>query len=199
MVYFRSVEDLIMPFTAIGEPGWEDGVRRILEAVADSWGEAMPLPVGEETLEATEKRLGTALPPSLRLFLTRFGVADVGEELQDPGNMVPLSDWAEGMDLEEFITEEERASLDDLFTFSEHVGRGCVFCFHRDDNSVYFFDPETAPHLGKLFNTVDDYLKACLLNVQDIFFDPSVRDPENLIEEELVRLFGERAVAKWLY
>ena len=199
MLHFRSAKDLIWPFTAIGDEGWENGVQSILEAAAEEWGAQMPPPVSEEKLVDTEKRLGTAIPPSLRLFLKRFGVADIGEELQHPDNMVSLAQWAEGMELEEFMAENERTATADLITFSEHLGIGNVFCFHRTDHSVHFFDHDTSPHLEKLFDSVDDYLKGCLIKVQDIFFAPAISDPESLVEEELVRIFGEKTVVKWLY
>ena len=199
MFNFRSIDDLLPIFGTVGEDGWEAKTGCILEAQAEEWGADLTSPVSEERLHAAEKRLGVVIPHGLRLFLRTFGVADIGEELQAPENMIYLDEWTQNLGVEEFLEPEEMALLPELVTFSEHLGIGNAFCFHRSDGSVYFFDHDTGPHLAPLFASVDDYLRACLINVQDIFFAPTVEDAESLIEERLVQLFGEKTVVKWLY
>ncbi len=193
----RTKDDIIVPFEQIGEPGWEKTAGPLLAEHAEEWGSPMNRPVAESLIAATEKRLGTALPDDLKLFYRAFGVADVGEELQALENMEYLSVWAEGFEPEEFMDPEQLALLPLLVTFSEYLGNGNAFCFHRGSGEIYYFDHDTAPHLVKLFDRAGDYLKGCLVKLQEAFFVGG--EGEEITEEKLVDLFGEAVVTKWLY
>lgn len=189
--------EIIIPFDRIGEPGWEGPAGAILQDLAANWDTPPPPPCTDQELAATEKRLGVALPPALKLFYTTFGVADVGEELQPLENMQFLSKWAEGYGLWDSLTPEELTALPHLVTFSEYLGNGNAFCFHKENFTVWYFDHDTDPTLMQLFDTVDDYLKGCLVSAQaELMEDPNAAD---IVEEKLVELFGERVVTKWLY
>ncbi len=197
MLELRNAADIIVPFEVMGETGWEKATGMLLAEQAEHWGSPMNRPVAENLIKATEKRLGAALPPDLALFYRTFGVADIGEELQALENMEYLSAWAEGFEPEEFMDPDQLALLPQLVTFSEYLGNGNAFCFHRDTGEIYYFDHDTAPHLVKLFDRAGDYLKGCLVKLQEAFFVGS--DGEEIVEEKLVELFGERLITKWLY
>ena len=193
----NTTPEIIIPFDRIGEPGWEGPTGAILQDIADTWGDEMPPPCAEQALAAAEKRLGAPLPSDLALFYRTFGVADVGEELQQLEHMAFLAQWAEGYDLWDSLSEEAHAALPRLVTFSEYLGNGNAFCFDTRDGSVWYFDHDTDPHLIKLFASVGEYLKGCLIKAQQDMFDEGEAD--DIVEEKLVELFGEQVVAKWLY
>ncbi len=197
MLELRTKDDIVVPFQTMGEDGWEKATRMLLKEQAELWGSPMNRPVAESLIAATEKRLGAPLPEDLILFYRTFGVADIGEELQALENMEYLSDWAAPFEPEEFMTPEETALLPQLVTFSEYLGNGNAFCFHRDMHDVYYFDHDTAPHLVRLFDRPGEYLKGCLVKLQEAFFVGA--DGEEITEEKLVELFGEALVTKWLY
>ena len=196
MIFLHNKDDIIIPFEAVGEPGWEEKTRMLLYAFAENWGENLPEPVTEELIAVTEKRLGVRLPDTLTLFYRVFGIADIGEELQALENMQTLADWTEGFDWDE-AGEKEKEMLPHLVTFSEYLGNGNAFCFHRETGSVYYFDHETEPYLVKLFDKVDDYLKGCLIALQEHFFESS--DAADIVEEKLLEVFSEGVITKWMY
>ncbi len=188
--------EIIVPFEQIGEPGWEGPTDAILQDIADNWGDERVSPSAEAELAATERRLGAALPPALRLLYANFGPADVGEQLQALKDMEPLQHWVEGFPWDS-ISPEEAAALPHLVTFSEYLGNGNAFCFHTQDHSVWYFDHDTDPTLTRFFDDAGDYFKGCLIKAQqDLLEEP---EAEDLVEEMLVELFGEKIVAKWLY
>ena len=197
MLELKTADDIIVPFDRMGDPDWEKNSRMLLTEQAEEWGSPMPQPVDEALITATEKRLGVTLPSDLALFYRTFGVADIGEEMQALENMENLSVWAAGFEPEEFMDPEELAILPHLVTFSEYLGNGNAFCFHRDTGEIYYFDHDTAPHLVKLFDRAGDYLKGCLVKLQEAFFVTG--DGPDIVEEKLVELFGEERITKWLY
>ena len=197
MLTLRSKDDIIIPFQFIGEAGWDEKTRMLLEAYGEEWGESLTAPLSAQAVDAAEKRLGTQIPEPLALFYRTFGIADIGEELQVLENMLPLEDWAEGFDWDEWANDEEKALVPYLVTFSEYVGNGNAFCFHRQTGEIYYFDHDTAPHVTKLFDRADEYLKGCLIALQESFF--SLDNASEIVEEKLVELFGERCITKWMY
>jgi hypothetical protein len=62
-------EQLKPPFTTIGEPGWESGLRQLLV----SFDVPLPMPVTLPGLVERERALGVELPSSTREFLLTFG------------------------------------------------------------------------------------------------------------------------------
>ena len=197
MLELRSKDDIIVPFERLGEAGWEKASGELLAEQAELWGSPMNRPVAETLIHATEQRLGVTLPEDLTLFYRTFGVADIGEEMQALENMELLAVWAEGIDLEDMLDPDQVALLPHLVTFSEYLGNGNAFCFHKDSGAVYYFDHDTAPHLAKLFDSPGDYIKGCLVKLQEAFFIGD--EGEECIEEKLAELFGEAVVTKWLY
>ena len=62
---------------------------------------------------------------------------------------------------------------------------------------IYYYDHDEMPYLTKMFDTVDDYLKGCLIFAQNDFSES--REIDNWTEEIVVDLFDERTVKKWRY
>jgi SMI1 / KNR4 family. len=197
MLTLRNKDDIIVPFHTLGEPDWEKNTRMLLEAYAEELGVRVPDPLPAQALEAVENRLGISFPESLALFYRTFGIADIGEELQALENIAPLEEWAEHFEWEEWANEEERDIARHLVTFSEYVGNGNAFCFHRETGEVYYFDHDTAPYVTKLFDRPDEYLKGCLVALQEHFFTTDAA--ADIVEDKLVEMFGERVVTKWMY
>src|SRR5262249_54638934 len=65
-------EDLIPKFRVIGEPGWDDEVRKILT----DYEVPIPEPLTEDELARRETELGFRLNEELRLFLKTFGAVN---------------------------------------------------------------------------------------------------------------------------
>ena len=200
MPELQSRDDIVIPFDRIGDPGWIEATRPILqECVGISFdADEMPPPVPEEDIVAAHRRLG-AFPEPLALFYRTFGVADVGEYLLPPEEMKPLAEsFADTEWMHANMSSKELKILPDLVVFGDYLGNGNMFCFHRETMEVWYFDHDDPPMLTRLFERVDDYLKGCLIKVQGVFFDdPDLGERET--DAILCDLFGKPVVLKWMY
>lgn len=83
----ESKDDLRPPFSRIGDSGWAERVRDLL----DAYGVPLPDPVSGSELDQREASLGVQLPPSLRRFLTEIGPLDPdGIRILSPPEIVPM-------------------------------------------------------------------------------------------------------------
>ncbi len=203
-IYQKS--DIIVPFEKIGENGWQEKTKIILEALADNWGNELPKPKTNEEITELEKRLNTALPNGLRLFYQTFGIADIGEELMRFSDIGRTNDiWFKNGEYIEYapdFNEEDKAVLPYLVHFSDYLGNGNMFCFHSQTHEIYYYDHESgAPYFTKLFDTADDYIKACLIHCQANLFGENIDEDEVMrwTEEITAEIFGKEVIRKWRY
>ncbi|SHH53982.1 hypothetical protein SAMN05444388_11234 [Flavobacterium johnsoniae] len=77
MIEIHKKEDILIPFNKIGDPDWKINTKKIIEAIADNFGDDLKKPVSKEEILALETKLGTALPENLKLFYETFGIADI--------------------------------------------------------------------------------------------------------------------------
>lgn len=201
MLTINQKEDILVPFNKIGDENWEENTRIILTAIAENWNNELKEPVSEEEITELETRLGTTLPASLKLFYKTFGIADIGEQLQDFEDIGYIKDiWSDAPQYGPEFDEEEKRCLPYLISFSDYLGNGNMFCFHSETKEIYYYDHDTAPYLTKLFGTVDDYLKGCLIFAQsDLFGDAKQEEVNRWTEEIVVDLLGKDVVKKWRY
>lgn len=202
MLEIHKKEDILIPFTIIGEEHWEVNARTILEAVADNWNDELKEPVREEEINALEQRLGTALPHGLRLFYRTFGISDIGEQLQRFDEISFIKEiWAEHPQYAPDFTEKDREYLPFLISFSDYLGNGNMFCFHSETKEIYYYDHEGSPYLSKMFENVDQYLRCCLISAQSDLFGTDTGEEKVAVwtEEILTDLLGEDLVRKWKY
>jgi len=146
-----------------------------------------------------EKRLGTPLPEHLKLFYQTFGLADIGEQLQDFKEMGWIKDiWADQPQYGPDFTTEDKKYLPFLVSFSDYLWNGNMFCFHSETHQIYYYDHDSQPYLTKLFDQFEHYLKACLILIQDDFFGKVKQEQVEAWTEEIVSdLFGKETVQKW--
>lgn len=202
MINIEKKSDITIPFTHIGESEWETRVRTILVSFAENWGGTLPEVKTESEIKSLEQRLGTELPAGLTLFYQTFGIADIGEQLQSFDEMGWLKDiWGAMPEYGPDFSEQDDTVLPFLVTFSDYLGNGNMFCFHRETKEIYYFDHDSKPYLTRMFGCVDDYLKGCLIACQaQLFADLSLEKEANRWAEEILEgLYGSEIVRKWYY
>jgi len=200
MIEINQKEDIIIPFDKIGENGWEEKSKLIIESLAKNWSNDLKEPISTSEINALESRLGTTLPDGLKLFYSTFGIADIGEELQSFEDIIWIKDlWKNNPYGPEF-TEEDNISLPYLISFSDYLGNGNMFCFHSETKEIYYYDHDTRPFITKMFKNVDDYIKGCLIFAQtDLFGDVKQEQVDKWTEEIVSDLIGNSTVRKWRY
>ncbi|WP_113652166.1 SMI1/KNR4 family protein [Pedobacter namyangjuensis] len=201
MLEINSKEDIIIPFDKIGEDNWESKTQLIIQSIAENWNDELKEPISIEEIQELENLLGTTLPNSLKIFYQKFGLADIGEQLQDLKEIGWIKNiWAEQPQYGPDFTEEDKIHLPFLVSFSDYLGNGNMFCFHSETKEIYYFDHDNKPYITKMFNTVDEYLKGCLIFAQsDLFGDAEQEDVEEWTEEIVSEIIGEETVEKWRY
>jgi SMI1 / KNR4 family (SUKH-1) len=201
MLTINKKTDILVPFQKIGQPDWTVNTREILTAIADNYGDDLKEPVTAADIAVLEKRLGTALPEGLKLFYQAFGIADIGEQLQELKQFGWIKEiWAEKPQYGPSFTEEDKQWLPFLVSFSDYLGNGNMFCFHSETKEIYYYDHDQRPYLSKIFNSVDDYLKGCLIFAQADLFGAAKQEEVEIWTEELVtEILGKEIVQKWRY
>lgn len=198
MIEINKKEDILIPFNKIGDSDWKINTKKIIESIADNFGDDLKNPISDEEVQDLETKLGTALPENLKLFYQTFGIADIGEQLQDFKEVDWIKDiWADEPQYGPDFTDHDQKILPFLISFSDYLGNGNMFCFHCDTKEIYYYDHDEMPYLTKMFYTVDDYLKGCLIFAQNDFSES--REIDSWTEEIVVDLFDERTVKKWRY
>jgi hypothetical protein len=201
MIYINLKSDIIIPFNRIDDNGWDEKSKLIIESLAENWSNELKAPISIEEIENLEKRLGSSLPKGLKIFYNTFGIADIGEELQNFEDILWLKDiFEENSPYGPYFSNEDKVSLPHLITFGDYLGNGNMFCFHSETKEVYYYDHDTGPLITKMFNTVDDYIKGCLILAQtDLFGEVGQDQVEKWTEEIVEDLFGTAIVRKWQY
>lgn len=201
MIEINLKSDIIIPFDKIGDNGWDEKSKLIIESLAENWSNELKEPISIEEIENLEKRLGTTLPNGLKIFYTTVGIADIGEELQRFEDILWMKDlWEEDSPYGPDFSNEDKTSIPHLITFSDYLGNGNMFCFHNETKEIYYFDHDTKPFITKMFDNVDDYIKGCLIFAQaDLFGEVGQEKVEKWTEEIAEDLFGKDVVRKWRY
>jgi hypothetical protein len=201
MININQKSDIIIPFDKIGDNGWVEKSKLIIESLAENWSNDLKDPISIKEIENLEKRLGTTLPDSLKFFYNTFGIADIGEELQNFDDIIWLKDiWEVDSPYGPEFTTEDKISLLHLISFSDYLGNGNMFCFHNETKEIYYYDHDTRPFITKMFDSVDDYIKGCLIFAQiDLFGEVEQEQVEEWTEEIAKDLFGKDIIRKWRY
>jgi len=85
----QTEQDLLPPFSHVGETEWDTRLRRWLTAFDFDFG----APSTEEELAEAESRLGTPLPADWRVFLSAFGPLNLDSvQLTSPAQIGTLQD-----------------------------------------------------------------------------------------------------------
>ena len=201
MLEINTKKDILIPFNKIGEDNWEIKTQLIIHSIAENWDDELKEPISSEEIQELENCLGTTLPNSLKIFYQKFGLADIGEQLQDLNDIDWIKNiWAEQPQYGPDFTEEDKIHLPFLVSFSNYLGNGNMFCFHSETKEIYYFDHDSKPYLTKMFDTVDEYLKGCLIFVQsDLLGSAEQEDVEKWTEEIVSEIVGKDTVKKWRY
>lgn len=200
MLNIKTPGDIIIPFDRIGDKDWARNTRYIIESYnhAIHWEKQVITPLSEQAISTTEKRLGTAIPTALKQFYLNFGIADIGEQLQSLDNMIWLKDIWQNPQYKPDFSKQDLIDLPYLVTFSDYLGNGNQFCFHSETHQIFYYDHDTLPYLSQLFDSVDDYLKGCLIHCQMELFDNDIEQETvaTWCEERLIQHFGESTIRK---
>ncbi|MBW1296350.1 SMI1/KNR4 family protein [Aquimarina litoralis] len=202
MMDIKSKSEIIIPFENIGDENWSNKTEYIISELADNWGDELPPSISSQEIFELEKRLGTTLPDGLKLFYQEFGVANVGEQLQNFTEIGWIKDiWKDQPEYGPDFSDEDNKHLSFLVSFSDYLGNGNMFCFHSETKEIYYYDHDTKPFLTKLFDDVSDYLKGCLVSCQAELFNQEIgqEQVEEWCEEILNEMFDEHIVKKWRY
>lgn len=141
MIDIEKKEDILIPFNQIGEENWKVNTQKIIEAIADNFGDDLKKPVSKEEILALETKLGTTLPENLKLFYETFGIADIGEQLQEFAEVDWIKDiWADAPQYGPDFSDEDKLALPYLISFSDYLGNGNMFCFHSETKEIYYYD-----------------------------------------------------------
>lgn len=202
MIEIKSKKDIIIPFKSMQDIDWEIKTKEILKNIAQEWGNELAKPISSNEIVKLENRIGIELPENLKLFYQKFGIADIGEELQDFNSINWLKDlWKEQPEYAPNFTIEDKQYLPYLITFSNYLGNGNMFCFHSKTKHIYYYDHDGEPYISKIFNSIDEYIKGCLISCQTMFYSDNV--DENKVEEWcneiLIELYDEKIIKKWKY
>jgi len=201
MIDINKKEDIIIPFEKIGDSDWIEKSKIIIESLAENWSNELEKPISGEEINVLENRLGTTLPEGLKIFYNTFGIADIGEELQNFEDIIWLKDlWKEDNPYGPEFTKEDKIALPYLISFSDYLGNGNMFCFHSETKEIYYYDHDTRPYITKMFEDVDDYIKGCLIFAQtDLFGEVKQEQVDKWTEEIAEDVFGKTIVRKWRY
>ncbi len=202
MIDIKSKSDIIIPFEKIGEENWFDKTELIITEYADNWGEELSEPISIEAIFELEKRLETTLPDSLKLFYQKFGIANIGEQLQSFTEIGWIQDiWKDEPEYGPNFSNKDKKHLPFLISFSDYLGNGNMFCFHSETKEIYYYDHDTQPYITKLFDDASDYIKGCLISCQVDLFNQEIGQEkvEKWSEEILDEMFGVDVVEKWKY
>lgn len=200
MIEIDEKEDIVIPFDKIGDSNWEENTSDIVESLADVFGEDPSDPIAEKEITDLETRLGTKLPESLKTFYQAFGLAEIGEILQEFSTINWLNKVWETHNFPPEFSDKDQEYLPHLITFSDYIGNGNMICFHNETGEVFLFKQKAENLLIKLFDSVDDYLKGCLVLVQkELAGDADEESVKQWTKETVTDLFGEAIVSKWGY
>ncbi|MET4142999.1 SMI1/KNR4 family protein [Pedobacter sp. UYP1] len=202
MLEINNKKDIIIPFGKIGDNDWKNNTGQIIDAFADTWEEELKDPISADEIRTLETRLGTTLPAGISLFYQTFGLANIGEELQELDQMGWMKDiWANNPQNGPDFTSEDKEILPYLITFSNYIGNGNMFCFHSETKEIYLFDHDSGSYITKMFNTADDYIKGCLIFAQAELYgeETDQEDADEWSEEVAEDLFGNDIIKKWKY
>ncbi|WP_299444192.1 SMI1/KNR4 family protein [uncultured Aquimarina sp.] len=202
MIDIKQKSDIIIPFEKIGDDNWSDKTELIINELADNWGDELQEPITIEAISELEKSLKTTLPNSLKLFYQKFGIAGIGEQLQNFNEIGWIKDiWKDNPQYGPDFTKEDKKHLPFLISFSDYLGNGNMFCFHSETKEIYYYDHDTQPYLTKLFDDASEYIKGCLISCQSDLFNREIGQEkvEEWCEEILDELFGKNIIEKWKY
>ena len=92
----------------------------------------------------------------------------------------------------------EQEVLRKLIVFGEFLGNGNVWCFHKDNKDIYYFDHDSVPNINRMFTSFYEYLQSLL-----IFTQAEIGQDINGIEQDcekiVIDIIGEDRVKKWRY
>ncbi len=146
MLSINTKSDILIPFQNVGDAGWKEKTRIILDALSENWSNKPKPPISPAEIQELETRLGTTLPAGLKLFYLTFGLADIGEELHEFSDIVPLQNiWGQQPEYGPAFSEADKVHLPHLITFGDYLGNGNLFCFHRETKEIWYFDHDSRP------------------------------------------------------
>jgi len=176
--------DLPVPFGRIGEDGWAERARAVLE----SYGVKLPVPVPPAEIASAESRLAVAFPETYRLLLSTLGPLDM-----DGIRFLPLSDVTrlDGYWARDHFTPSERAQLANHLAIVDYLGSDdfiglnvqtgeCARCGH---------DP---PGFSSRLASVDALVQIAFMKLPAGYYGWDDPELEALVEGALRRRFGVR-------
>jgi hypothetical protein len=123
-------QDLPRPFTRIGEPGWAERARAVLEL----YEVPLPTPVPASEIQHRERELGIRFPDAYSTLLSELGPADLdGFRFLPPREATTLRDFY----LRDELSEADRVRLPEFLAVLEYCGTDDPFAVHLPTEVVY--------------------------------------------------------------
>jgi len=180
----KTERDLPRPFESIGDAGWAEAAREVLNA----YGVPDPVPVAADVIVETERRLGCGLPEKYRRLLMELGPIDADAfRFLAPHEVVVLDKyWARAS-----FGERDTAALGKMVSIVDYCSTGdpigldletghCARCGH---------DP---PGLSNWLPSVDSLVLVAFLCLPVGYYGWQDTELEALVAREQERLFGTR-------
>lgn len=175
--------------------------RSVIQAYAALW-EGHPsapviAPVSPSALNELETELGCTLPSALRIYYTELGALSLAEKLCTVKNSdICIQSLADAFPaIEDMqLSETDQILASELIVFGDYLGNGNMFCFHRQNGEIYYFDHDSEPYLTRFFPSAEDYLDGLMIRTLSEVYDDEEAGLE-LLEER----FGRELVRKWLF
>ncbi|MBZ5790871.1 SMI1/KNR4 family protein [Burkholderia contaminans] len=176
--------------------------RAVIEAYADLWAGHVTMPkltpATQDAVSQAEGRIGCALPVDLRRYHLEIGTLALSEQLcalekEAPTPILPLFMAFPGL-VERGLSKQEDVLAKQMVVFSDYLGNGNMFCFHKSTGAVYYFDHDTDPVLTLFASNINSYLEALMIKML-----ADVHEKEEAGEDLLVERFGRALIHKWMY
>ncbi|MFZ6743955.1 SMI1/KNR4 family protein [Undibacterium sp. JH2W] len=196
--------DLCWPeqLSSESRPAW---YRAVITAYAALWeghvSQARFAPVTEADLLDLETRLSCPLPPALKAYHREFGALSLAEKIcsVSPAGYTPIQPLLEAYPgitdmLEDGDNTDVLELVKDLIAFGDYLGNGNMFCFHRENHHVFYFDHDDGDMLSPFFTSVEEYLDALMIRCL-----AEIHENEDTGLDLLAQRHGHGLVKKWLY
>lgn len=181
-------EDLLPPFNEIGEPGWAETIRMVLQ----DYAVPLPEPSADKDLRELENKLGFQLPRSLCVFLTQFGPVDFGSvSLRSSTGLKTLFDDEGIAWFRDWFDADQKQQLARLLAIGDYGGDAGVVSIDPLSGICYLCQHDPLG-IHKLAGSFDDLIKSEIILLSCGYFgypDPEIEAMASQLVEEL---FGRR-------
>jgi hypothetical protein len=178
----QTANDLPRPFARIGESGWADRARDLLNL----YGVPLPRAVPTEEVQAAETRLGIVLPEAHRRFLLELGPVDLDTfRFFAPGEI----DFLTGFWAKDGFSPGDLSLLPRMLAVTEYCGTEDPFALHVETGECARcgHDPRGFSSWLPSFDTL---VQLAFLHLPSGYYGWPDEEVEALVQQEASRLWA---------